>query len=157
MTPNLTTAGLLGLTAESAFSEVREIELEIETTEYGRQRVRGWELTRALPGLVLHRQFMRETRWRVSHVASGRCLHENLTFATAVEATQFMAWLVQGAPLPPRGTVLAVDWTAGMVVLEAKHPRLRDEITKRAALWCDRQRKREARRRARVVDKVGAA
>ncbi len=134
--------------------EVDEITLLIETTEHGRQPVRGWHLTRDLPGLVLHRQFQRETHWRVSHIASGRCLDENLTFPTAVEATQFMAWLAHGAPVPPGDRRLEVDWTLRMDELQERHPNLRREIKARVKRWLDRRRMREQRRQARVIDNL---
>lgn len=130
--------------------EVAEVTLTIETTEHGRQVVRGWHLTRDLPGLVLHRQFQRETHWRITHLASGRTIDENLTFATAVEATQFLAWMVAGAPLPGDRR-LVVDWTLRADELERQHPHLRREIKARVKLWLDRRRRREERRRERVV------
>lgn len=132
--------------------EVVEREFLIATQEHGLQMVRGWELTRSLPGLALHRQWQKETHWRISHIPSGRCLDENLTFSTATEATQFMAWLVSGAPLTPEHRPLVIDWTLSMEELQRRHPALRRDIKARTKRWLDRRRRRDERRRERVLD-----
>lgn len=123
---------------------VEEIRLTIQTAEYGAQVVPAWTFPDAVPGLALHHQFGNERKWRISHIASGMCF--NLTFVTLLEATQFLAWMAQGAPIPPHEDRIELDWQLSLDALTRLRPGLKRAVKVRVERWLDRRRKREARR-----------